>query len=83
MNKQTMIGGSLVTVAFFMFVSGIGDQLEHLQNFDGLTIAQSFGTVLKHGSEIALGVLGGTLIKTPGSQVEEPLSVNLGKVGQP
>lgn len=63
MKPQTAIGGSLIAVALLMFLSGIGEQLEHLQNFDGLTLIQAAGKVLKHGAEIGLSAVGGTLIQ--------------------
>lgn len=81
MNKQTMLGGSLLAVALVLMIYDLGDTISDLQNWHGLTTPAVIGVCLKKFANIAIAALGGGLMPSPGAK--EPLTVDLSKLGQP
>lgn len=85
MTKQTAIGGTMIAVAFFMWISGAGDTIKDLTDWHGLGTPAVIGALLKQAAQLALAVLGGTLLPGIGSASadHETLTVDLTKVGHP
>lgn len=87
-TAQNLIGGGILATAFIMFLSGVGKELEHLQNFDGLSLIQALGRVLQSGSQLLMAGTGGAMLQKRRAERRSTdakrgeLTVDLTKVGK-
>jgi hypothetical protein len=64
-KSQNIMGGGLMALALFTFLSGVGDRIKDLEDWHGLQRPAIVGVILKDASGMVLMGLGGLMTQVP------------------
>lgn len=73
MPASRLFGWALISIAFFVTIQNVGDQLADLREWHGVTTPQFIGALLKNLGATGIAAVGGKLL--PSDPDDHPPSV--------